>query len=95
MKKITPAERYRMNQISIRRLALDGQGNLNRDAKAIAIALKRFCRGGRSALMYSPQTGMIDPVATAAAAAKQEVWEYLRRLLNIDDYTDVNLREDE
>jgi hypothetical protein len=38
---------------------------------------------------------MIDPVATAAAVSRREVYDHLRRLLNLDDYTDVNLREDE
>ena len=83
------------HQVAIRRLCLDGRGNLNRDAKLIAVGLKRFCRADKTSLMYSPQTGMIDPVATAAAVARREVYDYLRRLLNLDEYTEVNLREDE
>jgi hypothetical protein len=34
-------------------------------------------------------------VATAAAVARREVYDYLRRLLNLDDYAEVNLREEE
>ena len=83
------------HQVALRRMCFDGRGGLNRDAKLIAIALKRFCRADRTSLMFSPQTGMIDPVATAAAVARREVYDYLRRLLNLDDYVEVNLREDE
>lgn len=85
---------FRDRQIAVRRLCLDAKGNLNRDAKLLAVHLKRICHGGRSHLVYSPVNGSIDPIATAAAAAKREVWEEIRRLLNLDDYADVNLREE-
>lgn len=85
----------RDHQVALRRMCLDGKGNLTRDARLLAVALKRFCRADRSSMMFSPQTGMIDPVATAAAVARREVYDYLRRLLNLDDYVDVNLREDD
>ena len=86
---------FRDQQVALRRMCLDGKGGLSRDARLIAIMLKRYCRADRSSLMYSPQTGSIDPVATAAAVARREVYDHLRRLLNLDDYSEVNLREPE
>ena len=90
-----PKATLRDKQVAIRRMCLNGQGSLHRDAKLLAVELKRFCRADRTSLMYSPQTGMIDPVATAAAVARREVYDHLRRLLNLDDYAETNLREDE
>lgn len=90
-----PKPTYRDHQVAIRRMCLNGKGGLTPDARLLAVALKRFCRADRSSLMYSPQTGTIDPVATAAAVARREVYDYLRRLLNLDDYVEVNLREDD
>ena len=85
---------YRDKQIAIRRVLLDARGQLHRDGKLLAIELKRVCAVNSSQLIRSPVTGQLDPVATACVAAKREVWDHFRRLLNLDDYSDVNLRED-
>lgn len=90
-----PKATMRDQQVAIRRMCLNGKGGLTPDARLIAVGLKRFCRADKTSLMYSPQTGMIDPVATAAAVARREVYDYLRRLLNIDDYVETNLREED
>lgn len=75
-------------------MCLDGEGKLTRDARLIAADLRKFCRAdGRTSLCYSPVTGELDPVATAAAVARREVYDRLRRMINFDDYTDVNLTE--
>lgn len=88
--------RYKRKQIAIRRLLLDGKGNLNPDARVIVADLRAFCQAdGRPVIKYSPVSGAVDPVATAAAVARREVYDRLRRMLNLDDYTDINLRDDD
>lgn len=83
-------------KVSLRRLCLDGKGQLNRDARRVAVILRKFCKAdGRAALVYSPVTGSIDTTATACQAARREVYDLLKRLLQLDEYTDVNLRDDE
>lgn len=56
--------------------------------------LKRFCRGMSSPAQFSPQSGMIDPVATGIAIGRQEVWLRIATHLHIQDGDLVNLKEE-
>lgn len=86
---------YKDKQIALRRLLLDGRGELNNEARILVADMRAFCQAdGRPVIKYSPQTGVIDPVATAVAAARREVYDRYRRMLNLDDYVDINLRDD-
>lgn len=90
------ASNYREKQIALRRLTLDGKGNLTREARMIVADMRAFCQAdGRPVIKYSPTTGAIDPVATAVAAARREVYDRYRRMLNLDEYVDINLRDED
>lgn len=84
--------RYRRKQIAIRRLLLDPRGQLNRDARALAVELKKLCCGS---LTQYDRNGAVDPIATAAAAQRREVWDHFVKLLHLEPYEAANLREEE
>lgn len=88
--------RQRVNkrqQLAARRLLLDAKGGLNPDAKVLIAALRKTC-GVNGAAIIQPGPAGVDPYATVAAAAAREVWERMRVLLLLDDYQDVNLRDE-
>jgi hypothetical protein len=85
--------RYRRKQVAIRRLLLDPNGRLNPGARALAVELKRVCNP-RAVLVYD-RHGAVDPIGTAAAAATREVWDHFVRLLHLEPFEAVNLREEE
>ena len=84
--------RYRRKQIAIRRLQLNQKGQLNPDARVLAVELKKLCGG---ALTQYDRAGAVDPVATAAAAQRREIWDHLGRRLHLEPYEAANLREEE
>lgn len=84
--------RYRRKQVAIRRLLLDGRGNLNRDGRVLAVELKRLTGG---TITKYGRDGAVDPVATAAAASRREVWDHFVKLLHLEPYEAANLREEE
>ena len=84
--------RYRRKQIAIRRLLLNQKGQLNPDARVLAVELKKLCGG---ALTQYDRAGAVDPVATAAAAQRGEIWDHFVRLLHLEPYEAANLREEE
>lgn len=90
---------YRRKQIAIRRLLLDPRGNLNRDARALAVELRKLCGPGVgvsfSSLVQYDRHGAVDPIGTAQAAARREIWDHFVRLLHLEPSEVVNLREEE
>lgn len=84
--------RFRNKQIAIRRLLLDGRGHLNRDARVLAVELKKLCGGN---LTQYDRNGAVDPIATAAAAQRREVWDHFVKILHLEPYEAANLREEE
>lgn len=83
---------YRRRQVSARRLLLNARGELNPDGRNLALELKRVC--GRDITQYD-RNGAIDPIGTAAAAARREIWDHFVKLLHLEPYEAVNLREEE
>lgn len=84
--------RFRNKQIAIRRLLLDGRGHLNPGARVLAVELKKLCGGS---LTQYDRNGAVDPIATAAAAQRREVWDHFVKLLHLEPYEAANLREEE
>jgi len=84
--------RYRRKQVAIRQLLLDTRGNLNANGRVAAAEFKRV-RG--KAIMQYDHNGAVDPIGTAAAAARWEMWEHFVRLLHLEPYEAANLREEE
>lgn len=65
----------------------------NASAEAVLADLQRFCFGNAPTIRYSNQ-GAIDPLATTAAAARQEVWLRIINHLHIDDAQLLRLKEE-
>lgn len=86
------SSRYRRKQIAIRRLLLNQRGQLNPDARILAVELKKLCGGN---LTQYDRNGAVDPIATAAAAQRREVWDYFVKLLHLEPFEAANLREEE
>lgn len=93
---MTPTEWFR-RRITARRIAyrdalLGSDGKLTPQAEIILKDLARFCRAHQSTAMRSP-TGAIDPLASARADGRREVWLRIIEHLALDDRFLVNLRE--
>lgn len=86
------SSQYRKRQVAIRRLLLDARGHLNRDGRVLAVELKKICAG---TITQYDRNGAIDPVATAAAAQRREVWDHFVKLLHLEPNEAANLREEE
>lgn len=90
---------YRKKQIAIRRLLLNAKGQLNPDGRVLAVELRKLCAPqptvAFSSLMQYDRNGAVDPIATAAAAARREVWDHFVKLLHLEPYETANLREEE
>lgn len=90
---------YRSKQIAIRRLLLDPRGHLNRDGRTLARELSRIC-GPNVFISFSSITqydknGAVDPIGTAQAAARREIWDHFVKLLHLEPHEAANLREEE
>ncbi len=83
---------FRRRQIAIRQLLLDGRGHLNPNARVLAAELKKLCF---THMTKFDSNGAVDPVATVAAAQRREVWDHFVRLLHLEPYEAVNLRQEE
>ncbi len=88
------ARPYREKQIAIRRLLLDPRGKLNPDGRALAVELRRVTGAGVGLTQFD-RNGAVDPIGTAAAAARREVWDHFVKLLHLEPYEAANLREEE
>lgn len=93
------AHPYRKKQVAIRQLLLDPRGNLNPNAKVLAVELRKLCAPAPtvafSSLMQYDRDGAVDPIATVAAAARREVWDHFVKLLHLEPYEAANLREED
>ena len=86
---------YSRKQLAIRRILLDGRGELNRDAKVLVADFRRFCRAdGQPLLIYSPQSGNLDATATVAAAARREVFDRYLAMLCVDQAVVMNVKDE-
>lgn len=54
-------------------------------ADIVLADLRRFCRASSSAAQLSPQSGMVDPIATGIAIGRQEVWHRIASNLHLSD----------
>lgn len=68
---------------AFRRTFLAGDGKPHADGRAVLEELRRFCYGNRPTIKQGPQG--LDPYASIAAAARQEVYLRITSMLNIDD----------
>lgn len=90
-----PPEKLLRRQLAVRRLFLR-DGVLTNDARTFLFLMKRACHATRGTrLVVLDNDGRIDPIATSAAAARRELYDEFIQLLNLDDYTVVNIAREE
>lgn len=66
---------------------LDPAGNPHPNGAAVLGELRRFCYGAKPTIKLGLD-GKVDPYASIAAAARQEVYQRVLAMLNLDD-TDI------
>lgn len=68
-----------------RRAFLADDGTPNKDGEEILRDLRDFCRANKSTTMVSPVSKMVDPLASAQAEGRREVWLRITQMLYLDD----------
>jgi hypothetical protein len=68
---------------AFRRTFLQADGKPNDDARVVLAELQRFCYGAKPTIKRG--VSGIDPYASIAAAARQEVYMRITSYLNLDD----------
>jgi hypothetical protein len=90
-----PPEKLLRRQLAVRRLFLK-EGSPSRDARIFIWLMKRACHATRGTrLVVIGGDGQVDPIATAAAASRRELFDEFVQLLNLDDYTVTNITHEE
>jgi hypothetical protein len=77
-----------------RRLFL-GEDGLSADGQIVLTDLARFCRATQSTAVVSPISRSVDPIATAMAEGRREVWLRIMAHLHVDERVIFNLNEEE
>jgi hypothetical protein len=75
---------------AFRRTFLQANGKPNDDQRTVLAELRRFCYGDKPTLKQGPNG--LDPYASIAAAARQEVYMRIAGYLTLDD-SDLQLLE--
>jgi hypothetical protein len=70
-------------------------GQLNPDGEIVLADLKKFCRATASTVVVSPVSRSVDPIATAMAEGRREVWLRIMAHLHLEDRAVINLEEKE
>ncbi len=86
--------KLRRRRYAYRRLFL-GDNGLNADGQVVLTDLAKFCRATSSTAVVSPVSRSVDPIATAMAEGRREVWLRLMAHLHIDERVVFNLNEDD
>ncbi len=77
-----------------RRLFL-GEDGLSGDGQIVLADLAKFCRATQSTAVVSPISRSVDPIATAMAEGRREVWLRITAHLHIDERVIFNLNEED
>jgi hypothetical protein len=64
---------------------LSDDGTLNDNGKRAMKDLAHFCYANRSCIKMSPKSGTIDPIATAIAEARREVFLRITQAMNLEE----------
>ena len=54
-------------------------------ADIVLADLRKFCRANATPAIVSPQSGIIDPIATGIAIGRLEVWHRINHHIHVDD----------
>lgn len=79
---------------SYRRVFLDGEGKLTRDAEAVLADLARFCRAHGSTTIVSPVSRQTDVPASFQAEGRREAYFRIIGHLHVSDADLVRITED-
>lgn len=77
-----------------RRLFL-GEDGLSADGQIVLSDLAKFCRATSSTAVVSPISRSVDPIASAMAEGRREVWLRIMAHLHVDEKVIFNLNEEE
>lgn len=83
----------RRRRQAYRRVLGFGQAPTDDDRRVVLKDLARFCRAHRSTGVFSHIRGAFDPLASARADGRREVWLRIVEHLHLDEKHLVNLRE--
>jgi hypothetical protein len=86
--------KIRKRRYAYRRLFL-GDNGLNADGQTVLADLAKFCRANASTAVVSPISRSVDPIATAMAEGRREVWLRIMAHLHLEDRIVLNLNEDD
>lgn len=92
MKKLL--EKILRRRYAYRRLFL-GEDGLSADGQIVLADLAKFCRATQSTAVVSPISRSVDPIASAMAEGRREVWLRITAHLHIDERVIFNLNEEE
>jgi hypothetical protein len=71
-------------------------GVLTPDGRILIFLLKKACHAAAGdRIVVLDDKGAVDPIATACAAARREVYDEFVRLMNLDTYTTTNIINEE
>ncbi len=87
--------RIRKRKYAYRRMFLAESGELSPDGETVLADLKKFCRATASTVVVSPVSRSVDPIATAMAEGRREVWLRIMAHLHLEDRAVINLEENE
>lgn len=86
--------KIRKRRYAYRRMFL-GENGLNADGETVLADLTKFCRATSSTAVVNPISRSVDPIATAMAEGRREVWLRIMAHLHIDEKVIFNLTENE
>jgi hypothetical protein len=86
--------KIRKRRYAYRRLFLAESG-LSPDGEIVLADLRKFCRATASTAVINPVSRSVDPIASAMAEGRREVWLRIMAHLHIDEKVVFNLSQDE
>lgn len=87
-------EKLRKRKYAYRRLFL-GDDGLNADGEIVLADLAKFCRVNSSTAVVSPVSRAVDPIASAMAEGRREVFLRISAHLHLEERVKINLNEDD
>lgn len=79
----TPGARLQKTQNAYRRLFVLSDGEPLGDVATVLKDLGRFCKITEAAVVTSPVTGTVDPIATGVLLGRQEVYARIEAMLHM------------
>jgi hypothetical protein len=76
---------WRRQAAAARACFLDGEGKPTPDGAILLGRLAKFCYAQRSTVKVSLVLQQVDPIATAAAEGRREVWMLLQQYLTLSE----------